>query len=171
MIKALSTRSPWLAQESVAYTQKTGEPGDMMIGTSMTEADVHALMLWPHTNICTDGSLLDGHPRGAGSFPKVVGRYVRELGLLPLEQAIHKMTGLPAEHMGLTERGSVAEGYIADLVLFDPDTIIDRATTQAPYRLSEGVSDVWVAGRRVLQQGAMSDAFPGRVLRRASTDG
>ena len=161
----------WLAQESVAYTQKTGEPGDMMIGTSMTEADVHALMLWPHTNICTDGSLLDGHPRGAGSFPKVVGRYVRELGLLPLEQAIHKMTGLPAEHMGLTERGSVAEGYIADLVLFDPDTIIDRATTQAPYRLSEGVSDVWVAGRRVLQQGAMSDAFPGRVLRRASTDG
>ena len=66
---------------------------------------------------------------------------------------------------------SVAEGYIADLVLFDADTIIDRATTQAPYRLSEGVSDVWVAGRRVLQQGAMSDAFPGRVLRRASADG
>lgn len=159
-----------LAQESVAHALKTGEPGDMMIGTSMTEADVSALMLWPHTNICTDGSLLDRHPRGAGSFPKVLGRYVRDLELLPLELAIHKMTGLPAEHMGLSQRGKVAEGYIADLVLFDPDAIIDRATTQAPHRLSEGVSDVWVAGRRVLQSGINNDAFPGRVLRRMSAD-
>ena len=159
-----------LAQESVAYALKTGEPGDMMIGTSMTEADVSALMLWPHTNICTDGSLLDRHPRGAGSFPKVLGRYVRDLGRLSLEQAIHKMTGLPAEHMGLTQRGKVAEGYIADLVLFDPAMITDRATTQTPHRLSEGVSDVWVAGRRVLQSGINNDAFPGRVLRRRSAD-
>jgi N-acyl-D-amino-acid deacylase len=92
------------------------------------------------------------------------------LELLPLELAIHKMTGLPAEHMGLSQRGKVAEGYIADLVLFDPDAIIDRATTQAPHRLSEGVSDVWVAGRRVLQSGINNDAFPGRVLRRMSAD-
>jgi N-acyl-D-amino-acid deacylase len=80
------------------------------------------------------------------------------------------MTGLPAEHMGLTHRGKVAEGYIADLVLFDSATITDRATTQAPHRLSEGVSDVWVAGRRVLQSGINNDAFPGRVLRRRSAD-
>ena len=159
-----------LAQESVAYALKTGEPGDMMIGTSMTEADVSALMLWPHTNICTDGSLLDRHPRGAGSFPKVLGRYVRDLGRLSLEQAIHKMTGLPAEHMGLTQRGKVAEGYIADLVLFNPATITDRATTQAPHQFSEGVSDVWVAGQRVLQRGINNDTFPGRVLRRRSAD-
>jgi N-acyl-D-amino-acid deacylase len=142
----------------------------MMIGTSMTEADVQALMLWPHTNICTDGSLFDGHPRGAGSFPKVLAHYVRDLGRLSLEQAIYKMTGLPAEHMGLTERGKIAEGYIADLVLFDPATIIDHATTQAPYRLSEGVSTVWVAGQPVLQQGVSNDLFPGRVIRRASGD-
>lgn len=160
----------WLAQSSVAHTLKTGEPGDMMIGTSMTEADVQALMLWPHTNICTDGSLFDGHPRGAGSFPKVLAHYVRDLGRLSLEQAIYKMTGLPAEHMGLTERGKIAEGYIADLVLFDPATIIDHATTQAPYRLAEGVSTVWVAGQPVLQQGVSNDLFPGRVIRRASGD-
>ena len=159
-----------LAQESIAYALKTGEPGDMMIGTSMTEADVSALMLWPHTNICTDGSLLDRHPRGAGSFPKVLGRYVRDQGRLSLELAIHKMTGLPAEQLGLAQRGKVAEGYIADLVLFDPATIIDRATTQTPHRLSEGVSDVWVAGERVLQRGVSNDAFPGRVLRRAGAN-
>ncbi|MDA8562488.1 D-aminoacylase [Luminiphilus sp.] len=159
-----------LAQESIAYALKTGEPGDMMIGTSMTEADVSALMLWPHTNLCTDGSLLDRHPRGAGSFPKVLGRYVRDQGRLSLELAIHKMTGLPAEQLGLAQRGKVAEGYIADLVLFDPATIIDRATTQTPHRLSEGVSDVWVAGERVLQRGVSNDAFPGRVLRRAGAN-
>jgi N-acyl-D-amino-acid deacylase len=80
------------------------------------------------------------------------------------------MTGLPAEHMGLTQRGKVAEGYIADLVLFNPATITDRATTQAPHQFSEGVSDVWVAGQRVLQRGINNDTFPGRVLRRRSAD-
>ena len=80
------------------------------------------------------------------------------------------MTGLPAEHMGFTQRGKIVEGYIADLVLFDPATIIDRATTRAPHRLSEGVSDVWVGGERVLDRGVSNNAFPGRVLRRVGAN-
>jgi N-acyl-D-amino-acid deacylase len=80
------------------------------------------------------------------------------------------MTGLPAAHMGLSQRGNVAEGYVADLVLFDPATIIDRATTQAPHRLSEGVSDVWVAGKRVLQRGVSNESFSGRILRRGGAN-
>ena len=76
----------------------------MMIGTSMRDDDIAAFIAWPHTNICTDGSLRDRHPRGAGSFPRVLGRYVREQGILSLESAIHRMTALSAQHMGFFER-------------------------------------------------------------------
>jgi N-acyl-D-amino-acid deacylase len=153
---------------SIEYEATTGEMGDMMIGTSMRDDDVAAFIAWPHTNICTDGSLRDRHPRGAGSFPRVLARYVREQGVLSLESAIHRMTALPAQHMGFGERGVIAPGMIADLVLFNPDTVTDRATTSEPFAPSEGIHSVWVAGERVLHEGAVSEAFPGRVIRRAS---
>jgi N-acyl-D-amino-acid deacylase len=153
-----------LAQMSIEYEATTGE----MIGTSMRDDDVAAFIAWPHTNICTDGSLRDRHPRGAGSFPRVLARYVREQGVLSLESAIHRMTALPAQHMGFGERGVIAPGMIADLVLFNPDTVTDRATTSEPFAPSEGIHSVWVAGERVLHEGAVSEAFPGRVIRRAS---
>ena len=157
-----------LAQMSIGHEAATGEMGDMMIGTSMRDDDVAAFIAWPHTNICTDSSLRDRHPRGAGSFPRVLARYVREQGVLSLESAIHRMTALPAQHMGFGERGVIAPGMIADLVLLNPETVTDRATTSEPFTPSEGIHSVWVAGQRVLHEGAVSEAFPGRVIRRAS---
>ncbi len=157
-----------LAQKSIAHKDATGEMGDMMIGTSMRDDDIAAFIAWPHTNICTDGSLRDRHPRGAGSFPRVLARYVREQGVLSLESAIHRMTGLSAQHMGFADRGVIAPGKMADLVLFDPDTVKDRATTSEPFASSEGVHSVWVAGERVLHEGEVSETFPGRVIRRAN---
>lgn len=157
-----------LAQLSIAHETATGEAGDMIIGTSMQEGDIAQLIAWPHANICTDGSLRDRHPRGAGTFPRVLGRYVREQGLLTLESAIHRMTALPAEHMGFAERGVIAPGMMADLVLFNPDTVIDRATTDAPFVPSEGIHSVWVAGERVLHEGVVGPTYPGRVIRRVS---
>jgi N-acyl-D-amino-acid deacylase len=159
-----------LAQLSIGHEAATGETGDMMIGTSMRDDDIATFLAWPHTNLCTDGSLRDRHPRGAGSFPRVLGRYVREQGVLTLEAAIHRMTGLAAQHMGFAERGVIASGMMADLVLFNPDTVMDRATTSEPFAPSEGIHSVWVAGERVLHEGKVSEAFPGRVIRRASAE-
>ena len=157
-----------LAQMSIAHEDATGEMGDMMIGTSMRDDDIAAFIAWPHANICTDGSLRDRHPRGAGSFPRVLARYVRERGVLSLESAIHHMTGLSAQHMGFVERGVIAPGMMADLVLLNPDTVTDLATTSEPFTPSKGIHSVWVAGQRVLHEGAVSEAFPGRVIRRDS---
>jgi N-acyl-D-amino-acid deacylase len=141
----------------------------MIIGTSMQEEDIEVLMAWPHTNICTDGSLDDLHPRGAGAFPRVLGRYVRERGLLSLEEAVHKMTGLSAKHMGFADRGIIRPGSAADLVLFDPHTVIDHATPQNPGALSNGISKVWVNGQIVFEDGRETGLRPGRFIARPST--
>lgn len=153
-----------LTAESVAY----GDSADSMIGTSMTEQDIYQLFTWPHTNLCTDGSLDDLHPRGTGSYTRVLGRYVREMKLLSLEAAIHKMTGLAAAHMGISQRGLIKPGMAADLVLFDPDTIIDNATPSNPQAANTGITSVWVNGRLVFDQGATTGQYPGRVIRRQS---
>ena len=155
-----------LAQEADLMQQETGERAEAIIGTSMTEADIGTLMSWPETNICTDGGLTDLHPRGIGSFPRVLGRYVREQQLMTLETAVHKMSGLSAEHMGFTDRGLIRPGAAADLVLFDPDTVIDRATPENPDMLSEGIVAVWVAGELVFKDGATTEVRPGKVIRR-----
>ena len=157
-----------LAQLSIGYEVETGQSGDMIIGTSMNEQDLQALMVWPHANICTDGGLQDRHPRGAGSFPRVLGRYVRDLQLMRLEEGIHKMTGLPAKHLGFTKRGLIKPGYQADLVLLDPKTVADRATTAEPFLSSSGITAVWVNGEAVLHKGAFVSAYPGQVIRRAA---
>jgi N-acyl-D-amino-acid deacylase len=90
--------------------------------------------------------------------------------LLTIEQAIHKMTGLSAEHMGFKDRGVIRAGAFADLVLFDPKTVTDRATTDDPGALSEGISKVWVNGALVFRDGKATGAHPGRVLRREGTE-
>ena len=90
--------------------------------------------------------------------------------MLTLAEAIHKMTGLAAAHMGFTDRGLIRQGAIADLVLFDPDTVIDHSTPQEPELLSEGISSVWVGGELVFTDGAVTDARPGRVIRRLGSD-
>jgi len=157
-----------LIAKSEALQAETGERADMIIGTSMHEEDIKMMMVWPHSNICTDGSLNDLHPRGTGSFPRVLGRYVREQGLMSLEQAIHKMTGLSAQHMGFENRGIIRPGAAADLVLFDPDTIIDNATPKNPSALSSGIDTVWVNGRIVFQNGQQTGRRPGRFIARAT---
>jgi hypothetical protein len=144
---------------------------ETIIAVSMTEDDIEGLMDWPHTNICTDGELMGAHPRGFGSFPRVLAHYVRERQALGLEEAIHKMTALSAAHVGLTERGRIEEGAIADLVLFDPETVQDRATAEEPNVPSNGIEKVWVNGQLVYQDGQVAWYKYGRVLRRQSMSG
>ena len=151
---------------SEALQAETGEGADMIIATSMREQDIQQLLAWPHSNICTDGSLLDAHPRGAGSFPRVLGRYVREQNALSLAQAIHKMTGLSARHMGFRDRGLIRPGMVADLVLFDPDQVLDRATPDQPGATSVGISRTWVNGQIVFENGTETGRFPGRFIAR-----
>ena len=155
-----------LAAAADQWQQENGRRAEMIIGTSMNDADIATLMLWPETNICSDGGLVDLHPRGAGSFPRVLGRYVRERNLMPLETAVHKMSGLTAQHLGLTDRGLIREGMAADLVLFDPEIVIDRATPENPAALSAGIRSVWVNGELVFADGATTGARPGRIIRR-----
>ena len=139
---------------------------ESIVATSMTFDDIATLMSWPHTNISSDGGLRGAHPRGFGAYPRVLGRYVREERRLGLEEAIHKMTGLAAAHMGLPDRGVLPPGAPADLVLFDPATVIDRSTTAEPHLTSAGIERVWVAGTIVYEDGAVTGALPGKVLRR-----
>ena len=154
-----------LAAESDALEQSTGKDANSIIGTSMIEDDIRQLLSWPETNVCTDGGLVDLHPRSHGAFTRVLARYVREESLLSLEQAVHRMTGLSARHMGFTERGVIREGAIADLVLFDPATVDDRATADKPNLLSTGIAAVWVAGEKVFDHGVVTGARPGRVIK------
>jgi len=145
------------------------EAGDGDVGivaTGMDEKDVVTLLKWPFANICSDGTANGGHPRGYGTFPRVLGRYVRESKVLALEEAIRKMTSLSAANVGLKERGSLRTGAYADLVLFDPGEIIDRSTTKDPKALSAGIKSVWVNGQLVFEDGRTTGAFAGRVLRR-----
>jgi N-acyl-D-amino-acid deacylase len=137
-----------------------------VIGTSMAVEDVEALIAWPHSNASTDGMLNDRHPRGIGTYPRILGHYVRERKLFSLETAVHKMTGLAAEHMGIKDRGVLQPGAHADLVLFDPDTVKDRATLTEPHLISEGIERVWVNGVEVFAEGKTTGKLPGKVIRR-----
>lgn len=111
-----------------------------------------------------DGGFAGGHPRALGNFTRLLGRYVRELGVLSLEEGVRRMTSLPAEHLGLTDRGQLREGAYADVVVFDPQTISDRATYTESNRLSVGVRDVWVNGVQTLRGGKHTLALPGKRL-------
>src|SRR6185503_6581212 len=151
------------------YEKRTGkDDGESVIGTSMSEADVERLMRWPYASFCTDGELDGRHPRGYGSYPRLLGRYVRERKVLTLEEAIRKATSLAAENVGIRERGTLRPGAFADLVLFDPATVIDRSTTVDPHAVSVGIARVWVNGVAVFADGAVSGQRSGRVLKRAT---
>lgn len=106
------------------------------------------------------------HPRFYGTFPRVLGRYVRDEGLLPLEIAVHKMTGLPARILGLKDRGVLAEGAAADITIFDPDTVAERATYEDPHQYATGIAHVLVNGRQVIAEGEHTGALPGMMLKR-----
>jgi len=156
-----------MIREAEALRRRGEDDVESVIGTSMSEPDVERLMVWSHTNICTDGQLMGRHPRGFGAFPRVLGRYLRERKLMSLEEAIRKMTSLAAAHMGFRDRGVVKPGMAADLVLLDPATVLDRSTTKEPQALSLGIEKVWVNGELVYDQGKVSGKRPGRVVRRS----
>lgn len=133
----------------------------------MSEDDVRAVLRHPRAMVGTDGMpLRDGkpHPRTYGTYPRVLERYVREQGLFDLEQAVHRMTGLVAKKLGLYDRGTLAVGSCADLVVLDPQRLTDRATFDEPRRSPTGVEHVLVAGRHTVRDGKLTGALPGRVL-------
>ena len=147
----------------------------MMTMESMGQEDIERIMKSKYTMIGTDGSgvsptgiLSHGkpHPRHYGTYPRVLGRYVREKGLLSLEEAIYKMTGFPAERLKLEDRGTLQESNWADIVIFDPDTIIDNATFLEPHQFPTGIHHVIVNGVIVVTKNVQLDLFPGRVLRK-----
>lgn len=132
----------------------------------MNEDDVRRVLSFPLTMIGSDGLPHDSHPhpRLWGTFPRVIGHYARDLGLFPIETAIHKMTGLSASVFKLEGRGMIAEGNFADLVIFDPETVIDRATYDAPHQYSNGIDTVFVNGRQSWQAGATTVNRAGRLI-------
>ena len=138
---------------------------------AMEEGDVEAIMSHPQTMIASDGRLValgDGHPhpRWYGTFPRVLGLYSRERGILELEEAVLKMTFMPAKRIGLAKRGQVKIGWFADLVVFDSETIIDRATFQNPHQYPVGIEWVLVNGKIALANGDYRDLRSGKVLRK-----
>lgn len=168
-VAALTERDPAttlmdLAQAADDYRTETGRSGAAIIAKGMDEADVAAFMQWEYTNICSDGEHGGGHPRGYGAFPRVLGRYVRDLGILSLQEAIYKMTGRAADAMGFRERGRIKPGNYADLVLFDPGAIADRATMANPTAVSVGIQSVWVNGVLAFENGAPTKRYAGRIV-------
>lgn len=140
----------------------------------MNEEDVKIALAQPWTSfntdyngVATDGPLSMGkpHPRTYGAFPRILGKYVREENLLPLEEAIRKMTSLAANRVGLKERGILKPGFYADVVIFDPAKVIDKATFENPHQYSEGIEVVIVNGQPVWENGKFTGNLPGKVLR------
>jgi dihydroorotase/N-acyl-D-amino-acid deacylase len=156
------------AADLIIELQEAGGCG--AIYHAMHPDDVAIIMRHPRTMIAADGGIeapgnAHPHPRNYGTYARVLGHYVRELGVLPLHTAINKMTSMPAERIGLAGRGRLAAGMIADIIVFDPATVIDRATFTEPHQYAEGAHHVFVAGTAVLLNGTMTGARPGRVLR------
>lgn len=140
----------------------------------MNEDDMKAALKSPFVSICTDtgaratdGPLSGGrsHPRGWGTYPRILGKYVREEKLMSLETAIHKMTGMSAAKVGLKSRGLLREGYFADITIFDPKTVIDRATFEQPHQYPVGINFVIVNGQVEVDNGQRTPALAGKVLR------
>jgi len=135
----------------------------------MADEDLERILAYPRTMVGSDGlpGMAHPHPRLWGTFPRVLGRYVRDKGLLSLEQAVHKMTGLPARTYRLVDRGLIQPGYFADLTVFDPATIVDRATYDDPERPADGIRQVLVNGTPVWASDGTTGQRPGRFLARA----
>ncbi|HRH60296.1 MAG TPA: amidohydrolase family protein, partial [Chitinophagaceae bacterium] len=145
--------------------QHPNEDAEGIIGKSMVDADIMQLLSWTNTNICSDGGA-GGHPRSHGAFTRVLSYYVRDKKIMSLENAIQKMTSLAAEHTGISNRGIIAPGFFADLVLFDAATVKDNATIQNPTALSDGILKVWVNGKIVYENKQSTYQYPGVFIKR-----
>jgi N-acyl-D-aspartate/D-glutamate deacylase len=161
-------QEPWDLVVDLILTSP--QPVTITLG-AIREPEVQQLLVQPWNMVASDGEYADsasrgpGHPRSTGTFPRVLGRYVRDLKLLSLEEAVRKMTSFPADFVGLRDRGRVAEGLAADLVLFDPRTVADGSTWDDPWKAPVGIPHVIVNGVPVLRDGALTGARPGIYLR------
>lgn len=152
-----------LSQAAADYRLETGEPGSEIIARSMNDTDIASFMKWPYINICSDG-WHGGHPRGYGSFPRVLGRFVRDNRVISLEEAVYKMTGRAADTLGIADRGRLAVGHFADVVVFDPATVRDHATMTDPTAMSTGIRSVWVNGMLVFDAGETTHVYSGKIV-------
>jgi dihydroorotase/N-acyl-D-amino-acid deacylase len=168
---AAGMKLPWA--EAVVALMLSEDRDPSKINFSMSEDNVRMQIVRPWVVIGTDAGGYDPdsttrmvHPRSYGTYPRILGRYVREEKLLTLEDAVRKMTGAVAARLGLRDRGLVREGMFADLVVFDDATILDLSTPEKPHQLSRGVEQLFVNGVQVVRDGKHTGATPGRVLRR-----
>ena len=151
-----------------AYIQIVKDGGAGVVCRSMKEADIRAFYRQPWVMVASDGGIGSRHPRGAGAFPRALGLYARVKKWLTLEEAIRKMTSLPAARLGLTDRGLIREGMKADLVIFNPRRVRDRSTFKEPGLLSSGIDRVFVNGVPVWQDGRATGKLSGLVIRKNS---
>ncbi len=160
--------TPENGAELVIEAQLNG--GGSAIYHAMSEEDVERIMKYPFTMIASDGRITEfgkgfPHPRAFGTFPRVLGHYSRDEGFFPLEEAIRKMTSLPAERLGLHNRGIIKKGATADLVVFNKKTINDMATFENPHQFPVGISDVMVNGKFAIKNGVLSEKRFGKILK------
>lgn len=174
------TLKDWALAEGLEPTVENGAElvieaqlhrGARCIFHAMDEADVKRIMQHPQTMIASDGRLNalgkgHPHPRCYGTFLRVLGHYSRDEGVLTLEQAIHKMTGLPAQCLNLTDRGQLKEGFKADITIFNPETVIDKATFSEPHQYPTGIEYVVLNGSITVEKGEYKDVRAGKVLKR-----
>ncbi len=162
----IATRKGLTEVEAYMWMMENG--GARLIGHTMSEADVDAFMASRWVMTASDGGIGFAHPRGAGTFPRVLGVYARDRALISLERAVARATSMPARRLGLTDRGTLRAGSRADLVIFDPATVADRSTFEDGARLPAGVESVWLAGIEIWANGAPTGARPGRAVRHPS---
>jgi len=164
-------QEPYLLLKQLMLEDRSGTG---MVGFGMSEENTERILAHPMGMVCSDGGarapygpLAEGspHPRSYGTFPRVLGHYCRDRGIMRLETAIHKLTAMPARRLHMRDRGLVVPGAVADLVVFDPDIVADTATFEDPHQYPVGIPHVLVAGQFVVRDGEHTGAHPGRVVR------
>lgn len=154
--------------EEIFNYLRENEPNTLVIAFVMNEKEVSKILKHPLVMIASDGLIEDGygHPRAAGTFPRVLGKYVREESQLDLVEAIGKMTSLPAERIGLKNRGRIKEGFKADITIFDPENVKDRSTYDQPLAAPQGINNVIVSGKEVVKDGSLTQKRPGYIIKK-----
>ncbi|RMG88381.1 MAG: D-aminoacylase [Bacteroidetes bacterium] len=161
-------------EEAVAYLMVEDDSRIQVVYFSMSEENIRKKIVQPWMSFCSDAGSYSAegvflkqstHPRAYGSFIRVLGKYARDEKLFPLEEAIRRLAALPAQNLKIKDRGMIRPGYFADLVLFDPEKVQDKATFEKPHQYAEGVIHVFVNGVQVLEDGEPTGATPGRFVR------
>jgi len=165
-ISKMTGKDPVSVCQEIVEKTSDHKGTETVVVTAMSEGDLEKFIASPRVMFCTDGQKGGAHPRYAGSFPRILGLYVRQKHVLSLEQAIRKMTSFPAQRFGFDHRGEIKPGYSADVVVFDPSTVLDKATTKDPELPPVGIADVFVNGVPVLLDGKATRTTPGALLKR-----